>query len=620
MKITTALFFAAPFFAAAQAPQVPHKMSFAGMTLTIRDDARREIQKDVDAITHSPKYFYLKADRAKTYFPVIEKIFREEGVPDDFKYLVIQESALIADAVSSSNAVGFWQFKDFTAIEMGLRVDNEVDERKNIAASTRAAANYIKKNNTFFDNWLYALQAYQMGAGGVLRSVEGNHSGEKHAEITSQTYWYVKKFLAHKIAYGDAVKGKGQVELTILESDKTRKSLAELSRDISIPETELVNYNKWILAGSIPEDKRYPVIVPVPTGLKLPEVYPTAVAEAKKPDIQANPRSMLKVRINGITVIQAIEGENAVRLAERANADLASFLKWNDISYSTAISPGAYYFLGKKRARASEDFHTVSSRDDLWSVSQKYGVMMRRIKKYNRLKDDRLTPGTTLWLTNIKPKSVQHVVNTASVVDLDKNDPFNWTSAPENTIGFEPGPDPGEDETKIAGGSANVNPDSVESISVPIVYDPSAVTSPGNGETSKILQPQIESKVSVDTAIVQAPVFVQPVKGQHIVQPKENLYTIAKMYGMGVMDLVKLNNLDLQEKLKIGQVLKLSNEAPGAADSSSGQELYHEVQVSDTLYGIARKYGVTIREIMEWNEKKDFSLSVGEKLKVKALQ
>src|SRR5687768_2362235 len=170
MKIFAALFFAVAFPAAAQKVEVPHKLDFAGITLIIRDDARKEIQKDVDALTQSLRHYNIKAERAKTYFPIIEKIFRDEKVPDDFKYLALQESALIPDAVSTSNAVGFWQFKDFTAIENGLRVDRDIDERMNIVASSRAAARYIKKNNSFFDNWIYALQAYQMGAGGVMKS------------------------------------------------------------------------------------------------------------------------------------------------------------------------------------------------------------------------------------------------------------------------------------------------------------------------------------------------------------------------------------------------------------------------------------------------------------------
>ena len=75
----------------AQAPVVPHKMHFANMTLTIRDDARREIQKDVDAMTRHAKYFNVTAERARIYFPLISKIFAEENLPDDFKYLSLQE-------------------------------------------------------------------------------------------------------------------------------------------------------------------------------------------------------------------------------------------------------------------------------------------------------------------------------------------------------------------------------------------------------------------------------------------------------------------------------------------------------------------------------------------------
>ena len=136
------------------------------MTLSIRDDARREIQKDVDAMTRHAKYFNVTAERARLYFPLISKIFAEEGLPDDFKYLSLQESSLVADAVSVSDAVGFWQFKDFTALSVGMRVDREVDERMNIASASRGAALYLKKNNEQFDNWILALQAYQMDRNG----------------------------------------------------------------------------------------------------------------------------------------------------------------------------------------------------------------------------------------------------------------------------------------------------------------------------------------------------------------------------------------------------------------------------------------------------------------------
>ncbi|PGH37922.1 MAG: lytic transglycosylase, partial [Candidatus Nephrothrix sp. EaCA] len=104
----------------ASPPEVPRKINFAGMVLTLSEAARRDIQHDVNLICGHEKYFNVKAERAKTYFPIIKQIFEREGLPEDFKYLAIQESALIGDAVSVSNAVGFWQFKDYTAREIGL--------------------------------------------------------------------------------------------------------------------------------------------------------------------------------------------------------------------------------------------------------------------------------------------------------------------------------------------------------------------------------------------------------------------------------------------------------------------------------------------------------------------
>ena len=121
---------------------------------------------------------------------------------------------------------------------MGLRVDKEIDERLNIVSSTRAAAKYIKKNNFYFNNWIYAFQAYQMGAGGVMKSVEKNQSGLKHMEITSSTYWYVKKYLAHKIAFEEDVRGKGQIKEFPYET-KSKKQLADIAKEVSVDEVEL---------------------------------------------------------------------------------------------------------------------------------------------------------------------------------------------------------------------------------------------------------------------------------------------------------------------------------------------------------------------------------------------
>ncbi|MBL7857731.1 MAG: LysM peptidoglycan-binding domain-containing protein [Cyclobacteriaceae bacterium] len=613
MRILIALFLAATVRAVAQVPQVPHKMHFADMTLTIRDDARREIQKDVDALWQSPKHFNIKVERAKTYFPVIEKIFAEENVPDDFKYLVIQESALIADAVSVSNAVGFWQFKDFTAMEMGLRVDKEVDERLNIAAASRGAARYFKKNNFYFNNWLYALQAYQMGAGGVMKSVSESQSGARHMEITSKTYWYVKKYLAHKIAFEEAVKGRGQIQVLTYEN-KTKKLLSEFAKEVSVDETELKNYNKWAKLGIVPDDRVYTILIPVSADASvnlsaMAVANPVLMTDARKnniPNLSTVSSQQKKTKINGIATVQAIEGDTPAKLAERAGADLSDFLKWNDISISTRIIPGESYMLAKKRSRATEAYHKVTAGEDLWKISQRYAVQLKRLRKYNRLKSDDVEPGTMLWLSAIRPKDSNGQEPIRTVVEVDNTNTFNWSSEVIASSVITPL----QEKTVVspAVASSNYTPDS-------------SMAQPDVGEQQvqmvvKSSEPTSTSKEELPSTKVES----YPIKTEHTVSAGETLYGIANQYKVGVMDLVNWNNLDLQAGIKPGQVLKLSD---NQIVTPSQQPLItkaavHEVKPTDTLYSVARKYGVTIKDLMDWNNKKDFSLTVGETLKVAA--
>lgn len=602
MRILAALFFAVPMVAAAQTPQVPHKMSFADLTLTIRDDARREIQKDVDALTQSPKHFNIKADRARTFFPIIEKIFAEEGVPDDFKYLVLQESSLIADAVSVSNAVGFWQFKDFTAMEMGLRVDQQVDERMHIAASTRAAARYIKKNNSLFDNWLYALQAYQMGAGGVMNSVDNIEAGRKHAEITARTYWYVRKFLAYKIAFEDAVKGKGQIELTVYEN-RARKTLADLSQELSVPEEELRAYNKWVRADVIPDDHPYSVLVPFSTGVSLPVVVVAPklnTAPGRVDPVLQERAQPAHITVNGVPAVIAVKGETALKLAERTRTDLANFLLFNEITYTTPIVEGANYFLAKKRNRGAQDFHISGKGEDLWMISQRYGVKLRKLRKFNRLEGTQVEAGTTIYLASMKPKKAHVSAVSDEVAVVEKSEPFNWTSSPVVV--------PVNEESHISA-SAGQDVSSVRP----------EVEEMKEADSVKILQPVKEGEVRTDTIRTASIAPQYQDRNFHVVRPRETLYGIANLYGVTVMDLVRWNNVDLQQGIKIGQTLKVSeSQSVAVAGETALTEVIHEVRSSDTLFSIARKYGVTIKELMQWNDKKDFSLSVGEKLKIKS--
>ncbi len=577
MKFTAAVFVFFSTFAMAQPVQVPHKMQFAGMTLTIRDDARREIQKDVDALIRSPKHLAIKADRAKTYFPIIEKIFEEERVPDDFKYLVLQESALISNAVSVSNAVGFWQFKDFTAIEMGLRVDQEIDERMNIVSSSRAAAKYFKKNNYYFNNWLYALQAYQMGAGGVLQSVKNFEGGVKHMEITSKTYWYVKKFLAHKVAYENIVKGAGTL-IVIPWVNNSRKSVDELAREFALPAAELKAYNTWVRTEYIPGDKSYTVIIPG-DGKALIEATAKATKIAE-PVLQAivKPTSSSNeiLTLNGIKAMKAKENETATAFVTRADIDLSYFLKCNDLSISDKLVPGNFYYLKKKRPRAVVPQHITRKGETLWFISQKYGVQLRKLQRYNQLESTSVQEGVIIFLSGRKPSSAS--VSVSEIAEVDPTESFNWAIEPQ------------KEQLVVTTMSKSIDSLSTNKDLVTIRQEPIAL---------EVLQ--------------------KPTK--HIVIAGETLYSIAKRYQVDVMEIVKWNSLTLEAGIKPGQVLYLNTLNPvNTPVGVQPENVIHLVKPSDTLFSVARQYGVSIKELMDWNQKKDFALTAGESLKIRKPQ
>ncbi len=568
----------------AQTPEVPHKMHFADMTLTIRDDARREIQKDVDALTQHPRYFNIKVERAKTYFPIIEKVFQEERLPDDFKYLALQESALISDAVSVSNAVGFWQFKDFTALEMGLRVDKEIDERMNIYSASRGAARYLKKNNYLFNNWLLALQSYQMGGGGVQRAVGDQYNGSRHMEITTDTYWYVKKYLAHKIAFENSVKGEPQIKV-IQYQVQSLKTLKDIATELSVEEATLKEYNKWARLDIIPADRPYSVSIP--SGQLNPEFNTLMIASSKASQaipIQTKPVAAKaeKKEINGVLAIQALSGETTAKLADRAGIPLSDLLRYNEISIDHKVQSGSYYFLHKKKTRAAQMNHTVMPDENLWVISQQYGIQLKRLKKLNRISDaSDLKAGEVVWLNTkrtVQESTLQPVLaEEVEVVVVDDDSFFGWEVKPKEGIDVK---------------KNDVKP---KAVFVPIV--------------------------KTDSIITTAP---QPQNGMHQVKPGETLYAISKMYGVSVMDLLTWNQLDINAGLSPGQPLTIAAPVQNTgteitiSESKTPTFIVYEVKPSDTLYSVAREYNVTIKELMDWNQKETFSLAQGEKLRILA--
>ncbi len=139
---------------------------------------------------------------ANRWLPVIEPILAEHGVPNDFKYLCIAESAL-QNKVSPVGAAGFWQFMPYTAPEFGLEINKEVDERYNVQKSTEAAAKYLKSAYKRFGSWTAAAASYNMGQGGLSKQQRLQGTNDYFSLLLpSETMQYVYRILSFKLLIG----------------------------------------------------------------------------------------------------------------------------------------------------------------------------------------------------------------------------------------------------------------------------------------------------------------------------------------------------------------------------------------------------------------------------------
>lgn len=153
-------------------PVVPDSVEFAGEWISLIDsDLKERFDREliVNNFWHSNTILYLK--RANRWFPVMSKILKEEGIPQDMLYLAVIESGL-TQATSPSGARGFWQFMESTAREYNLRVDNQVDERLNVEKSTRAACKYLKNAYEKFNSWTLTAASYNMGKSGIQSNLD----------------------------------------------------------------------------------------------------------------------------------------------------------------------------------------------------------------------------------------------------------------------------------------------------------------------------------------------------------------------------------------------------------------------------------------------------------------
>ncbi len=181
---------------------IPENLNFAGEPVPVHNfDIRERFDRELLVNSYWQSQTILFFKRAYRWFPLIETILEEEGIPDDFKYLALIESGLM-NVVSPAGAAGYWQILQATGRELGLEVNSEIDERYHVEKSTRAAAKYLRSAYKSYNSWTLAAAAYNMGRTGLNRQISSQLENSYYdLWLNEETSRYVFRILAIKTIF-----------------------------------------------------------------------------------------------------------------------------------------------------------------------------------------------------------------------------------------------------------------------------------------------------------------------------------------------------------------------------------------------------------------------------------
>lgn len=582
------------------------------------------------------KFFTRCLQRAGRWFPLMRKIAREEGVPEEIIYLSIIESGLDPNAISSAKAVGLWQFIKTTGEMYDLNVNYWVDERRDPEKATRAAMRHLKDLYDEFGNWHLALAAYNCGMGGVRRTIA--RSGK-----TKPDYWEIRDYLpretrgyvpiyiaAAKIFMNPTEHGFTDIAFeepytyeTVTVSESV--DLVVAARCAGSTEEELRKLNPELVQGCIPPNtQNYTLKLPVGTkdvfaynfanladsekrswvfhkvkrGETLTEIaeeYGTSVALIA----DANNLSGRKKRLRTGTSLRIPLGGGASEENEAVAAETKSNEKaprQQTATASTSPAPASTPTGDKKI------LHQVRRNETLHSIANRYGVRITDLRNWNDIPydSDHIQLNTSLVVYLGKD-------NTTSVAAADKEEPVKRQT-------------PSIVNHKVRRGETVATIADDYGVTIADIRKHNRLNRRGTIKIGQTLRVPAGDKTSAVAAVSQQPRGKTMVT--HKVRRGETLSGIASLYGVEERDIARWNPGDIRgNTVYYGSRLKIYSDNIAKGSSSASHEgrapKTYKIRRGDTLGTIAGKFGVSVARLKKLNRNIDErSLQIGDTIRL----
>ncbi|NDU96985.1 LysM peptidoglycan-binding domain-containing protein [Spirosoma terrae] len=599
------------------APNIPFDIEFAGVTVHLTQNNQLKVKEEVEKLYAKRSVVTSYVYSIQQLAPLLNPLLRASNIPPDFIH--------VAPIFPDVNSVGYWGTSLSKGHQLKLTSNGQIDERLHPLVCTQAALRDIDYWHRIRKNYVASLLDYL--------NINGDSSVPDRLSAyyimpnaqSSSLFW---KVIARKLVFDHEMATNQKPAQYILYEYKNGggKTLQDIAQQLQVSAQQVITYNTWLRTSRIPTQTPYPVIVQLTPSeftyalsgeRQLSAKQTNQLTDIGFPIVKKSTEKGEGLRsaatyysINGYRGIQAQNCDNVITLSFLGKLSVNTFLKYNDLTATSVISPGTIYYLEPKAKRAKVPFHIVQNDQSLRSISAMYGVKIKSLQKFNHVKaTQRLQTGRVLWLQRKRPtgKAFEYIQQ----VDTENNQSAPEESTPEKVDLPTQSVDDSttiitelSDETRLSYKPLNTNETNTAALSPESELDPD------------------------DTIVEETP--KDPML-YHCVVAGETYHAIARQHAVTVQQLYSWNNRTASSPLKTGDMLLIQKQSPtpSKADSSgkpstdvvrlsdidSSQYLFHHtVKPGQTLYRIALIHKVAVKDLMNWNHLSNYTIEVGQQL------
>jgi membrane-bound lytic murein transglycosylase D len=633
MKKTVFLIALILVFYSSYGQQIPSKFTFANLELFIQPEVQDRLTQKVKTWQQDANYLNALQERKFSYFPILLKAFKQHNVPEDMAFLAVQQSNLlqIVGKATYKDKVGLWQLTGTQVDEwrLGLVINKKVDERRHIGLAAEAIAKKFSEDNYTLRNWWNTALSFHTSFMDVARNSPDTEKGAKQLQINDKTPEKMLDLLALMIAFQQNTWTHNLQSISLLEYKETKgQNITDIAKLFGLSVEALKTYNAWLMAESVPTERNYVVYLPVTDSNKaaiqdmlrmtnspadnnvsnMPKDFPILI---EKRTLTINDRTYRVVVANGLEAVVMNDNDiattdkgAAVEMASINDLKVKKFLKYNDLKEKDTLLRGMPYYLQEKKDRAYTPFHNIAKGETFWSVAQKYGMKLEKLVYYNRLlPNEQPVEGRKLWLqeqrpketkVEIMPKDATPTLPTSPMVTNDSD--FKYYKVQDEETIYEVAANFGlridslrfwnnlPNEINVSKGQKLIiGRKEVTETTTPVVAikdnntatevtnngqvnntSPQVATNPDNANSTPANNTSVATQNTTlpTTTPSTTQTTAQGTTITHKVQPKEGLFAIARKYGVSHKDIIADNQLT-DTNLKIGQTLVIKNAKQG---------------------------------------------------------